>query len=217
MFRLIGTAWLGLGGLPGSTASAVSAPLCVELVAEKLVLVGRVCVTEQGDSLLITYRTDGDWSLRETHVAVAGSRNGFPLAGGRQPILGQFGYTGTHAPGTKEVAYSVALGSLPIEVGPEVFLSVHATVVSGAEERGAWAQGAPFTPEGSPAAYFVYQRNGVPPPGGSPNGRWPRWAGISGWAGCGADVAGRAGLGFRLGRLGDGGGAPIDVRHGRAG
>lgn len=162
MVLRISAALVGLGALAGQTGPGAGDPLCVALIAEKVVQVGQVCVEERHDTLYVTYLTDPDWVLTETHVAAAGSRQGFPLAGGRQPILGQFSFTGSHPPGTREVVYPIVLGSLPTEVGTSVFLAVHATVVRGDEERGAWARGTAFTPEGSPAAFFVYQRGAAP-------------------------------------------------------
>lgn len=161
----ISAALMGLGALAGQAGPGADHPLCVDLIAEKIVPVGRVCVEERHDTLYVAYLTDPDWALTETHVAAAGSRQEFPLAGGRQPILGQFGFTGTHPPGTREVVYPIILGSLPSEVGTSVFLAVHATVVRGNEERGAWARGTAFAPEGSPAAFFVYQRRAAPSTG----------------------------------------------------
>jgi len=137
---------------------------CVVLLAEKILEVGRVCAEERGDSLVVTYRTDGGWMLAETHLTLASSRDSFPLAGGRQPILGQFIRVGAHQPPVAELAYSFAAGEVQTDSGGRVLIAAHATVVREVEERGAWATGTLFTATGSPAAYFVHQRPGRSPP-----------------------------------------------------
>lgn len=158
----------GLIGFPGvgnGTPEAWSDPFCVPLMAAKTLPVGTVCVEARGDSLSVSYRAEGGWLLSETHLTFAASRDGFPLAGGRQPILGQFLRLRAHQPPVEEVRYAVAGPEAGVDSSGQVFIAAHATVTRGAEEQGAWATGIPFTAEGSPAAYFSYRKPTASLPG----------------------------------------------------
>lgn len=148
--------------LAGAVRGAGQAPACVGLLADKVLEVGRVCTAERGDTLVVSYRVVEGWLLAETHLTLAAARDSFPLAGGRQPILGRFLRNKEHQPPVGEVSYRFARGEVPAGEGGLVFVAAHATVTRGAEERGAWATGTLFTPAGSPAAFYTYQRSGRP-------------------------------------------------------
>jgi hypothetical protein len=134
------------------------APGCVGLLADKVLEVGRVCAAERGDTLVVSYRGTAGWLLAETHLTLAPSRDSVPLAGGRQPILGRFLRIKEHQPALEEVTYRFARSEVPADENGRVFVVAHATMTRGAEERGAWGAGTSFTPAGSPATFFVYQR-----------------------------------------------------------
>ena len=131
-------------------------PICVELVAEKTVVVGQVCVDEAGDSLIVRFRALGQWRLAETHLAVAGSVRDIPSAGPGNPIMGRFPYKTTHAPSLLEFAYVVPTRDLKVGPGTQLIVAAHGTVVRDGQEEGAWAGRTPFMAEGNPATYFTY-------------------------------------------------------------
>lgn len=143
-----------VSGLP-----AAGQPACAELVAEKTLSVGRVCVTERADSLFVRFESAGAWRLAETHLAIAASLEGIPLAGGRQPILGRFPYKDSHVPRVTEFVYAVPMGVPPGGSGGTLVIAAHATVVGEGREEGAWAKGPAFATEGNPATYFLYRRS----------------------------------------------------------
>jgi hypothetical protein len=127
------------------------------LVVEKTQTVGEVCAEERNDTLFVRYRTDGSWRLVETHLAVAGSREGIPLAGGQHPVLGRFPFKDAHVPAVPEFVYALPTQDLPAD--GELVIAAHATVARPGAEEGAWAAGAPFAGEGNPGTYFRYRRS----------------------------------------------------------
>ncbi len=134
------------------------APLCVELVAETVPSVGRVCVTERGDSLFVRFVSDGAWRLVETHLAIAPSLEGIPQSARQHPIMGRFPYKTSHGRGVSEFEYAVSNTDAPRE-STSLIIAAHAEVERGGQNEGAWGKGLAFTDGGIPASYFVYQRS----------------------------------------------------------
>jgi len=134
---------------------------CVDLVAERTLVVGRVCVTERSDTLFVRFEAEGNWRLTETHLAVSSDLEGIPLAGGRQPILGRFPYKDAHVPGVAAFAIAIPTKDRPGISGTTLIVAAHASVVRDGAEEGAWAKGSVFAPEGNPATYFLYRRSGA--------------------------------------------------------
>lgn len=149
-------AWVLVAVAMASPGPASAPPVCTELVAEKTVVVGQVCVDEAADTLIVRFVAAEGWRLTETHVAVAGSLEGIPRAGPGHPIMGRFPYKTTHAPSLTEFAYAVPLHDLAIAPGGEAVVAAHASVAQDGQEEGAWARGEPFAAQGNPATYFTY-------------------------------------------------------------
>jgi len=133
---------------------------CVELVAEKTLSVGRICVTERSDTLFVRFEATADWRLTETQLAVASDLEGIPLAGGRQPILGRFPYKDKNLRNLAAFGYAIPFSALPTPLPDTLVIAAHASVVADGMEEGAWAKGPGFAGEGNPATYFVYRRSG---------------------------------------------------------
>lgn len=140
------------------------ADVCVELVAEKTLTVGRVCVAERSDTLFVRFVAEGSWRLTETHLAVSPELAGIPLAGGRQPILGRFPYKDAHVPAVTEFVIALPFSRQPSLSGATLVVAAHASVAHEGTEEGAWAKGPAFSAEGSPATYFLYRRTGSKSP-----------------------------------------------------
>lgn len=118
---------------------------------------GRVCVVAAGEGLRVRYEAAAGWKLLETHLAVSGSLEGFPLTESHVPKLGHFPHATHHDPTVERHTYRVDLGSLGVPSREEVLLAAHVSVVNdqGVEE-GAWAEGTRFREEGMPATYFSF-------------------------------------------------------------
>lgn len=115
-----------------------------ELYGGQTILVGNLLVTNDQDSLTITYQTTGDWYIGKIHVYV-GAYSGMPVNGQNTPIPGQFPYSETYNPYTQTATIRVALTDLP----PCYVIAAHAEVhkvVNGVEvqEETAWSFGTPF-------------------------------------------------------------------------
>jgi len=159
---LRGVKWASFMALGAVVTPLVPATdvLCVELVAEKTLPVGRVCVTERSDTLFVRFEAAANWRLIETQLAVASALEGIPLAGGRQPILGRFPYKDKNLRNLTAFAYAVPFKDFPTLAADTLVVAAHASVVADGMEEGAWAKGPAFAGEGNPATYFVYRRSG---------------------------------------------------------
>jgi hypothetical protein len=158
----------GLISVSAALASAVAGPPaarqtagCVDLVAETVPVVGRVCVTEAADSVFVRFVLDGGWRLAETHVAVAPSLDSLPKGGGGHPILGRFPHKATHGRDLSEFVYAIASAGLTRGPDGSLVVAAHAEILRGDQNEGAWAKGQAFTDGGGPATYFIYRRPGT--------------------------------------------------------
>lgn len=111
-----------------------------DLYAGQNILIGSVEVANYNDQVYVTYKTNGDWSLKKTHLFV-GDYSEFPMNNGGNPQVGRFPYKRTHPNGTQEFTH----------VGPEVYSSMcyfhaaHAEVVNAnGQSESAWADGDPL-------------------------------------------------------------------------
>ena len=111
------------------------------LVAGQNILSGIVTVVVNEDGVLeVTYTTDADWVIDETHLFI-GDINDLPTNGAGNPKIGQYPYSDTHN-GTVTVTYT---GPELLE-GDCVYISAHAVVTNTitGESETAWANGEPI-------------------------------------------------------------------------
>ena len=148
---------------------------CVDLIADggdNPTVVGEVCVENDDDYVHVTYATDGDWTLLETHLAVStDAPGGDDWTDNRwqnrrgNPAPGQFPYSATHNPESDTtVDYSISLDELGAEPGYELFIGAHAVVTDEFDEETqewitetAWGDGDRFVDRGNWATYFSYE------------------------------------------------------------
>lgn len=76
------------------------------------ILIGSLDVTNDQDSLYVTFNFTGDWYMGQTHLYV-GEASGIPTNGAGNPIPGQFPYSTTHNPAVQSYTYTIALDDLP--------------------------------------------------------------------------------------------------------
>jgi hypothetical protein len=114
-----------------------------DLWAGQNIDVGTVTVTVSGDgTLTVTYETEGDWQIDETHLFI-GDIGDLPLNGGGNPQIGQFPYSSVETGGTTFVSF-IHVDTLA--VGECVYIAAHAVVtniVTGESET-AWGNGDPI-------------------------------------------------------------------------
>lgn len=150
------------------TVPGVSVAECVDLLAGQHILVGEVCVENDGEKLSVTYTTIDGWYLTETHLAVSADMPG----GGEwthrsnrwqnpsgNPAPGRFPYKADHDPAVTSYTYTIHLDDISGGVGPDDVLSIaaHAAVAYGDDwEESAWGAGDRLVKRGNWATYFQY-------------------------------------------------------------
>ncbi|MBW2937996.1 hypothetical protein KXJ69_07755 [Aureisphaera sp. CAU 1614] len=89
----------------------------------------------------VTYNTNSDWEIEETHLFV-GDLSDLPTNGGGNPKIGRFPYKGNHASGTSTVTYS----TIELQQGECVYVAAHAVVtnVNTGQTETAWGNGVPI-------------------------------------------------------------------------
>ena len=156
----------------GHTVTVVEPPPeqeCVALFADRTLPVGQVCISADGDELVVTYTTDDGWTLTETHLAVSSDEPGSGQWTDRDhrwqnpqgaPSPGRFPHSQVHDPAAGTTAsYTIALADIDgAEPGTTLHLAAHAKVAHLAEERSetAWADGTRFVDRGNWATWFSY-------------------------------------------------------------
>lgn len=115
-----------------------------ELFAGQTISVGNLLVTNDQDSLTITYQTTGDWYIGKIHVYV-GALSGLPVNGQNTPIPGQFPYSETYNPYTQTATIRVSLADLPACYVIAAHAEMH-KMVNGVDvqQETAWSYGTPF-------------------------------------------------------------------------
>jgi predicted small lipoprotein YifL len=129
------------------------------LFAGQTIAAGTVEISNDADTLYITYTASGDWFLSETHLAVATSLNGIPRTKNGSPVPGQFAINESHVPTVKTVTYE-----LPLEwaVGTTLYIGAHAVVekydANGqiVQQETGWSFGPRFVSKGNWATYTTY-------------------------------------------------------------
>lgn len=106
-------------------AFAENSPLSTNLCAGQNQNVGTVSVTDNGTTLWVTYTiTAPGWFITETHAHAAASLAGFPLAGGKNPVPGNFAQKATHTPGVTTFTHVFN----PKPAGATLLVAAHAVV-----------------------------------------------------------------------------------------
>ncbi|MCB0456618.1 MAG: hypothetical protein KDC91_02665 [Flavobacteriaceae bacterium] len=110
------------------------------LIAGQNIVSGNVTVTLVDGIVVVTYTTEGDWVIDETHLYV-GDIGDLPTNNSGNPQIGHFPYSNTHN-GETTVSYS----TITLAPGECVYIAVHAVVtntVTGESET-AWGNGSPI-------------------------------------------------------------------------
>lgn len=109
-----------------------------DLLAGQTIDSGNLTVTLVDGTVEVTYETEGDWVITETHLYV-GPLADLPTNGGGNPRLGHFPYKDEFDPAVTVVDYT----TIDLEAGDCVYVAAHAVVVNTVtgQEETAWANG----------------------------------------------------------------------------
>lgn len=104
---------------------------------------GIVTVDIDGDHLIITFASNGDWTIDLTHLALGNCNEDWvPLTGSGNPQIGQFEFTEPFSITPYEVVYMLSIEDLGLD---ESFcFAAHAEVDGPTGGETAWAQGTEF-------------------------------------------------------------------------
>ena len=133
---------IGLATLSAQAQAACGTATETILMAGQTIPAGSVVVENDGQNLYVTYRTDGNWLITETHLAVATRPEDLPQTSKGNAIPGQFAYQTSHDPGVTEVTHTIDVTAWP--PGTPLYIAAHSVVVSAAGSETAWGEGQAF-------------------------------------------------------------------------
>lgn len=103
---------------------------------------GSVTIDVVGDNLIVTYTTNGDWTIGTTHLSIGVcDEDWVPTTGSGNPQIGQFEFTEPYSQTNQEVVYIIPI----TEVGDNYCFAAHAEVEGPTGGETAWAEGAEFS------------------------------------------------------------------------
>jgi len=128
-------------------------PMVVPLIAGQHINVGTVTVTNTETEIVVTYETNGDWLITETHLDVELDYSGLNTTKKGNPIPGQFTYHASHS--SPVASDSFTIGNFGWTVGSPIYIAAHAVVTSSQGTETAWGEGLDF-PGNNWGMYFNY-------------------------------------------------------------
>ncbi|MEJ2642224.1 MAG: hypothetical protein P8010_21905, partial [Desulfosarcinaceae bacterium] len=119
-----------IGWFPAAGQAQTSCGQAMEtvLIAGQNMPVGTVVVENDEQYLTVTYQTDGDWLITETHLDVATRPEDLQQTPKGNAIAGRFAYKSEHDPGVTTVTHTIDLAAWP--AGTQLYLAAHSVVVS---------------------------------------------------------------------------------------
>lgn len=132
-----------------------------DLNAGRTASAGYVDVQDDGNYLIVTFYTFGDWWITDTHLAIADTVDGIPQTKNGGPVPGQFPYYKLNLD-TQTVMYQIPLAELQPNDGT-LILVTHAVVTNGVSSQTAWGIDScekraanSYFPGKNWATYFMY-------------------------------------------------------------
>jgi Calx-beta domain len=150
---------IGLTPVPGQ--ADCGQPVETALIAGQHIPVGTVTIENDENNLYVTYQTDGDWLITETHLDVATRPEDLKQTSKGNAVPGRFAYKSEHDPGVATVTHTIDLTAWPS--GAELYLAAHCVVVSASGSETAWGEGMDF-PGSNWAMYISYLPQSCAPP-----------------------------------------------------
>lgn len=158
--------------------------MCKDLIAGQNIDAGDVCMSVNGENLVVTYTTSGEWELKEAHLWTGGCTSDMPQTKKGNPKIGNFPYNSGDITGSTSHSFTVPLDSLCCLSFEEecnqdalcstiFYAAAHASVGipdgSGGylQTETGWGSGDQIVERGSWAMYFDYEFvcDGLPPEG----------------------------------------------------
>lgn len=152
---------IGLTVVAGQAQAACGDLTQTALIAGQNIPVGIVTIENDEQYLYVTYQTDGDWLITETHLDVATRPEDLKQTPKGNAIPGRFAYQSEHDPGVATVTYTVDWTAWPS--GSQLYLAAHSVVVSASGSETAWGEGIDF-PGKNWAMYIPYMLQTCEPP-----------------------------------------------------
>lgn len=140
----------------------------IDLIAGQHYDAGQVTVEIDGDNLVVTYTTQGDWKLYDVHLAISTNDcDDIPTNGPGHPKIGNFPYSDDDLGGVTSYSFEIPLDDLNIDCdseNPFLCIAAHAVVKkpsgNGYQEETAWGicpvYGEKFTESGWAEHFNVY-------------------------------------------------------------
>ena len=124
--------------------------MTTNLIAGQHYLAGTVEVNIDEGDLIITYTTNEDWTISETHMSIGNCDDqSIPTTGSGNPKVGKFEHSTSHSEGVNVVSYRINKEAL----NNQYCFAAHAVVKNSNGEETAWAEGTSF--EGKNWAMYV--------------------------------------------------------------
>ena len=152
---------IGLAPAAGPAQASCGQIMETTLIAGQSIPAGSVIVENDDQNLYVTYQTDGDWLITETHLDVATRPEDLKQTSKGNAVPGRFTYKSEHDPGVTTVTHTIDLSAWPS--GTRLFLAAHSVVVSASGSETAWGEGLDF-PGNNWAMYFSYDVQSCDPP-----------------------------------------------------
>ena len=104
-------------------------------------MAGTVTVDLDGTDLVITYTTNGDWTIDATHMSIGNYEDKtIPTTGSDNPKVGKFEHSTSHSDGVNVVEYRIDSTVL----NDSYCFAAHAEVSGPTGGETAWAEGVDF-------------------------------------------------------------------------
>ena len=147
---------------------------CKTLYAGQTIDAGSVCVSVEGQDLVVAYNTTGGWELTQAHLWVGDDLATMPQTKTGNPQIGRFPYASGDITGATSYTFHIPLSSLSADAdlcNHTFAVAAHAALRKangdgGYETQTGWGDGTQINDRGSWATYFTYTISceGPPPP-----------------------------------------------------
>jgi hypothetical protein len=144
---------IGLTPIAGRAQTSCGDITETALIAGQHIPAGLVTIENDEQYIYVTYQTDGDWLITETHLDVAAQPEDLKQTPKGNAIPGRFAYQSEHDPGVETVTYAIDWTAWPS--GSQLYLAAHSVVVSSSGSETAWGEGIDF-PGKNWAMYIPY-------------------------------------------------------------
>ncbi len=148
---------------------------CVSLLAGQTTVAGSVCAVIDGDDLVLTYATTGDWRLHEAHLWAGLSILDMPQTNNGNPKIGLFPFNAGALAGLTSYSVRVPLSTFGLSSSMEAcdpvtgYIVAHAVVKrplagGGVQSETAYGEGTRLVQKGNWATWFSVRMTCEDPP-----------------------------------------------------